>query len=66
MGVIGGTPKSGKTWLSLDLAVAVASGKPCLGRFAVPEPGPVLVYAAENTPADLRERVPGLGHHHRI
>lgn len=56
VGCIGGTPKSGKTWLALEMAVAVASGKPCLGRFGVPRRGPVLLYAAEDTPAALRDR----------
>jgi RecA-family ATPase len=31
VGFIGGTPKASKTWLALELAVAVASGRPCLG-----------------------------------
>lgn len=56
VGCIGGTPKSGKTWLALEMAVAVASGRPCLGRFAVPRRGPVLLYAAEDTPTALRDR----------
>ena len=29
-----------KTWLGLDLALSVATGTPCLGKYAVPEPGP--------------------------
>ena len=57
VGVIGGAPKCGKSWLALELAVAVASGRPCLGRFAVPAPGPVLVYAAEDAPLQIRERI---------
>lgn len=57
VGVIGGAPKCGKSWLALELAVAVASGRPCLGRFAVPVPGPVLVYAAEDAPLQIRERI---------
>jgi hypothetical protein len=57
VGVIGGAPKSAKTWLALEIAVAVASGQPCLGRFAVPRPGPVLFYAAEDAPEQIRERV---------
>lgn len=56
VGCIGGTPKSGKTWLALEMAVAVASGKPCLGRFAVSRRGPVLMYAAEDSPTALRKR----------
>lgn len=57
VGVIGGAPKSCKSWLALELAVAVASGRPCLGRFAVPEPGPVLLYAAEDAPLQVRQRI---------
>lgn len=57
VGVIGGAPKCGKSWLALELGVAVASGRPCLGRFAVPAPGPVLVYAAEDAPLQIRQRI---------
>jgi len=57
VGVIGGAPKCCKTWLGLDLAVSVAGGTACLGRFAVPEPGPVLFYGAEDPPAQLRDRI---------
>lgn len=57
VGVIGGAPKACKSWLALELAVAVASGRPCLGRFAVPAPGPVLVYAAEDAPLQIRQRI---------
>jgi hypothetical protein len=57
VGVIGGAPKCGKSWLALELAVAVASGRPCLGRFAVPSPGPVLLYAAEDAPLQVRQRI---------
>lgn len=60
VGVIGGTPKSCKTWLALDLAVAVASGSPALGRFPVPSAGPVLAYGAEDGPEQLRERLIGI------
>ena len=60
VGVIGGTPKCGKTWLALEIAVAVASGRPCLGQFAVRRPGPVLVYAAEDPPPQVRERLENL------
>ncbi len=56
VGCIGGTPKSGKTWLALEMALAVASGTPCLGRFPVPKRGTVLLYAAEDTAAALRDR----------
>lgn len=57
VGVIGGPPKSCKSWLALELATAVASARPCLGRFPVPAPGPVLLYAAEDTPLQIRQRI---------
>ena len=60
VGVIGGAPKSGKTWLALELAIAVGSGVRCLGRFAVPRPGPVLLFAAEDAPHHLKHRIRGL------
>lgn len=57
VGFIGGTPKSCKTWLALEMAVAVASGRPCLGRFEVVDRGPVVLYAAEDSAAAIRQRV---------
>jgi hypothetical protein len=60
VGFISAHPKSNKSWLSLDMAVSVASGTPCLGRFAVGRPGPVLVYAAEDHLDTVRTRVAGL------
>jgi len=66
VGIIGGAPKSLKTWLALEMAVALASGSPCLGTFAVPSPGPVLLYAAEDSAAALRVRLESLAHHHGV
>lgn len=66
VGVIGGAPKCSKTWLGLDMALSVATGTPCLGRYAVPERGPVLVYLAEDALSILRERVAGMAHHRGI
>ena len=60
VGVIGGAPKCCKSWLALEIAVAVASARPCLGRYAVPSPGPALVFAAEDAPMQVRERVENL------
>lgn len=60
VGVIGGAPKCSKTWLGLDLALSVATGTPCLGRYAVPERGPVLIYLAEDALQVVRERVAGM------
>jgi len=60
VGFIGGTPKSCKTWLALELAVAVASGRPCLGRFRVHQRGHVLLVAAEDSAGAIRHRVEGI------
>ncbi len=63
VGVIGGAPKCSKTWLGLDLALSVATGTACLGKYAVPQPGPVLVYLAEDALPMVRERVEGMARH---
>lgn len=63
VGIIGGAPKCGKSWLGLDLAVSVASGTPCLDTFAVTEPGHVLVYMAEDAASMVKQRLAGIAHH---
>jgi hypothetical protein len=63
VGVIGGAPKGAKTWLGLDLALSVATGTPCLGQYAVPQPGPVLIYLAEDALPVVRDRIQGMTRH---
>jgi len=63
VGVIGGAPKCSKTWLGLDIALSVAKGTACLGKYTVPEPGPVLVYLAEDALPVVRERIAGMARH---
>lgn len=60
VGLIGGPPKAGKTLLALDFAVSVASGTPSLGTFPVHDPGPVLLYLAEDSLHSARTRIEGL------
>jgi hypothetical protein len=60
VGIVGGEPKCCKSFLALDLAVAVASGTPCLRRFSVPQPGRVLLYAAEDALHIVRSRLEGI------
>jgi hypothetical protein len=60
VGIIGGAPKSCKSFLALEIALAVASGHPCLGHFSTPQPGPVILYAAEDSPVQVRTRLEGL------
>ncbi len=66
VGVIGGAPKCAKTWLGLDMALSVSTGTPCLGTYAVPEPGPVLVYLEEDALPVVRERVAGMARHRSL
>ncbi len=66
VGIIGGAPKSYKTWMALEIAVSVASGSACLTTFAVPSPGPVLLYAAEDSEATLRLRLESLVQRHGL
>lgn len=66
VGIIGGSPKTYKTWLGLEMAVAVASGSACLATFAVPSPGPVLLYAAEDSESALRLRLESLAGRHGL
>jgi len=60
VGLAGGEPKCGKSFLALDLAVAVATGAPALRRFPVRAPGPVLLYAAEDPLHVVRQRLVGI------
>ena len=60
VGIVGGEPKCCKSFLALELAVAVASGRPALRRFAVTSPGRVLLYAAEDAQHIVRARLEGI------
>ena len=60
VGIVGGEPKCCKSFLALDIAVAVAAGVPCLRRFAVPRAGRVLLFAAEDALHIVRRRLDGI------
>lgn len=60
VGIVGGEPKCCKSFLALDLAVAVASGTPCLRRYRVTRPGRVLLFAAEDALHVVRHRLTGI------
>jgi hypothetical protein len=60
VGIVGGEPKCCKSFLALDMAVAVASGTSCLRRFAVQRSGRVLLYAAEDALHIVRSRLLGI------
>jgi hypothetical protein len=57
IGAFVGAPKNGKTWVLLDLAVAIVTGETALGRFEVPKPGPVLLILEESGRAALHRRL---------
>ena len=50
----------------MEMAISVASGKPCLGTFPVPSPGPVLLYAAEDSVSEVRARLESLTLYHGV
>jgi RecA-family ATPase len=62
VGIIGGEPKCGKSFLALDLAVAVASGSPCLRHFPTRQSGTVLSYSAEDATYMVRQRLEGIAY----
>lgn len=60
VGIVGGEPKCCKSFLALDIAVAVASGSPALRRFPVDRPGCVVIFPAEDSHDILRRRLEGI------
>jgi hypothetical protein len=66
VGFCGGQPKCAKSFLGLDIALSVASGTPCLDRFAVDDRGPALVYLAEDALPRVRERLSALCSHRSL
>ena len=66
VGIIGGAPKSCKSWLGLDMALSVASSTACLGQFPVKQPGPALVYLAEDALPAIRSRLEALCTHRQL
>ena len=55
VGILGGEPKCCKSLCALTMAVAVASGRPCLGTHRPQRTGTVLLFAAEDAPAIVRD-----------
>jgi hypothetical protein len=60
VGIVGGEPKCCKSYLALDMAVAVASATPCLRRFPVAQKGRALLFAAEDALCTVRQRLEGI------
>lgn len=53
--ILAGRPKLGKSWLALDMALAVAKGSECLGVSC--DPGAVLYLALEDNQRRLQSRL---------
>jgi hypothetical protein len=60
VGIIGGCPKSYKSWLALEMALSVSSGQDFLSHFVVPESGSCLCYFAEDSMRSVFSRLYGL------
>jgi hypothetical protein len=63
VGILGGAPKCCKSWLALEMALAVASGEPCLGLFDIGDAGGVLLYMAEDAAPVVKARLEGICRH---
>lgn len=57
IGFIVGPPKSFKSFFTLELAFAIATGKAFMGEFPVPSPRTVLLIQEESSKAAFKERV---------
>jgi hypothetical protein len=60
VGILGGEPKCCKSFLALDIAVSVASGRPCLRQYPVTRAGKVLLFPAEDSLPVVRQRLEGI------
>lgn len=50
-------PESYKTWILLDLAVSVATGKPFLGQYKINGSGPALIIQQEDSHNEITDRL---------
>jgi hypothetical protein len=57
MGIIGGEPKSNKTWAAIEWVVAIASNTKCFGQFPVIKQGKVALFLAEDAERAARNRL---------
>jgi hypothetical protein len=58
--ILGGAPKTGKSWMLTDLGIAVASGTPALGRFATGAPKTVAYFYAEDIAQSVQSHIAAL------
>lgn len=48
IGFLVSPPECFKSWLSNDIAISIASGRPLFGKYEVPNPGKVFIYQVED------------------
>jgi hypothetical protein len=60
VGITSAEPKSIKTWIELENALAVATGTPSMGRFATGAARPVALFLAEDDARAARNRLKSL------
>ncbi len=65
-GIVAGEPKSFKSTLALDMAVAVASDTSFLGKYEVVRPGPVLYIQNENARWIMKDRMSKIAAHRNL
>lgn len=58
--VLAASPKVGKTFVCLALAIAVATGTQAMGRYQAIAPGRVMMFPAEDDPRSIRSRMEAL------
>jgi hypothetical protein len=66
VGLIGGAPKSFKTWMGLEMAVSLASATPCLGAYPPARRGKALLFLAEDADHVVRARLESLCRHRGV
>lgn len=54
---LAGRPKQGKSWLALNMGIAVADGGKALGDYEIPSPGSVLFLALEDNKSRIKKRM---------
>lgn len=58
--VISGEPKTAKTWVAQEIAVAVATGGRVFGEFKTGEPKPAALFLVEDGASNTRARLRGI------
>lgn len=59
LAVLGGRPKRGKSWLALQIAIDIVTGRGSLGKSV--HPGKVIYLALEDSPRRLKTRLERMG-----